>query len=56
MNDDDKLEQFIELAKRVFTRMHYENSFPWEVDPEESSKSHKAANAGKSDPKKIRAG
>lgn len=29
MNDDKRLEQFIELCKRVFERMEREDSWPW---------------------------
>ena len=30
MNDDEKLEQFLDLCQRIYERMKREGSWPWE--------------------------
>ena len=35
MTDEERIEQFIELCKRMFFRMQREGSWPWPVDETE---------------------
>lgn len=34
MNDEERLEQFIELCKRVYERLERDGSWPWPEEPD----------------------